>query len=78
MWELASAMASVPRSAAASTALRLDMVPVGMKTASSWPRMLAPSRSRSFTVGSVWYTSSPSSACAIASIIAGVGSVDVS
>src|SRR5947199_5345052 len=54
------------------------MVPVGTNSAASFPRISAARSSRRFTVGSSPYTSSPTSASAMARRISGVGLVTVS
>src|SRR5215469_2128934 len=54
------------------------MVPVGTNSASSRPKIAAARFSNRFTVGSSPYTSSPTSAAAIAARISGVGRVTVS
>ena len=53
-------------------------VPVGTSSAASFPRISAARRSSRFTVGSSPYTSSPTSASAMARRISGVGLVTVS
>src|SRR5580693_8603266 len=54
------------------------MHPVGTKSAASFPNISAARRSNRFTVGSSPYTSSPTTASAIARRISGVGRVTVS
>src|SRR5579863_7303536 len=54
------------------------MHPVGTNSAASLPKSSAARRSNRFTVGSSPYTSSPTSASAIARRISGVGRVTVS
>ena len=54
------------------------MVPEGIKTAASFPRISAVRSSSAFMVGSSLKTSSPTGACAMASRISGVGRVIVS
>src|SRR5262249_12004269 len=56
----------------------LPMVPEGTNRPAGWPSIAAASSSRRRTVGSSPKTSSPTSARAIASRIAGVGLVNVS
>ena len=60
------------------SAIWFAIVAVGRYTASSWASSSAASRSSSFTVGSSRRCSSPTSAFAIASRIAGEGRVAVS
>ena len=62
----------------ASVAVTLHMVPEGMNTAASLPSRSATRSHRRLTVGSSPICSSPTSALAIASRIAGVGLVCVS
>src|SRR5580692_8219700 len=59
-------------------AIRLPMHPVGTNRAASLPNICAARASRRLTVGSSPYTSSPTSASAMARRIAGVGRVTVS
>ena len=60
------------------TASTLPIEPVGTNSAASWPNSAATRSSRRATVGSSPYTSSPTSALAIAARIASVGRVRVS
>ena len=54
------------------------MLPVGTNSAASLPKISAASCSNRLTVGSSLYTSSPTSASAMARRISGVGRVTVS
>src|SRR2546423_8011625 len=67
-----------PRGVCARIAVRLAMVPLGVRHAAAFPSTAAAYSSRARTVGSSPYTSSPSRAVVIARRIAGVGSVNVS
>src|SRR6266540_5292511 len=78
MWESASRMISCPGRVWVSTETRLPWVPEETKSAASLPERRAASSSRLRTVGSSCQTSSPTSARAIASLMAGVGRVRVS
>src|SRR3990170_8707597 len=78
MWESRSRMISWPGRVCESTDTRLPMVPEATKSPASFPVRSADSASRRWTVGSSSQTSSPTSAFAMASRIAGVGSVRVS
>src|SRR3990172_7027988 len=78
MWESRSRMISWPGRVCESTDTRFPMVPEATKSPASFPVRSAASASRRWTVGSSSQTSSPTSAFAIASRIAGVGSVTVS
>ena len=71
-------MISSPRFVQARTAMRLLIVPLGVKTAASLPVIRAAISSRRCTVGSSSHTSSPTSASYIARRISGVGWVTVS
>src|SRR2546429_6097115 len=59
-------------------AVRFPMHPVGTNSAASFPKISAARFSSWLTVGSSPYTSSPTSASAIARRISGVGRVTVS
>src|SRR3989304_5509959 len=71
-------MTSCPGRVWASTETRLPWVPELTKSAPSLPARRAASSSSRLTVGSSSHTSSPTSARAMASRIAGVGRVSVS
>src|SRR5262249_247338 len=58
--------------------MRFPMQPLGTKIAASLPKIFAARFSRRFTLGSSRYTSSPTSASAIARRMAAVGRVTVS
>src|SRR5437899_12431585 len=58
--------------------MRLPMQPEGTKSAASLPKISAARRSSLLTVGSSRYTSSPTSASAMARRMDGVGRVTVS
>src|SRR5437899_963749 len=78
MCESASSTISCPGVVCATTDTRLPMVPDARKSPASLPISAADIASSRWTVGSSPQTSSPTSARAIASRIAGVGSVNVS
>src|SRR5574337_1317656 len=78
MWESASTMISWPGRVWESTDTRFPIVPEATKSPASLPVSSAASASSRFAVGSSSQTSSPTSARAMASRIAGVGSVTVS
>src|ERR1051325_7081695 len=78
MWQSASSTISWPGWVCAHTETRLPWVPDVTKTAASLAMRSAAIASRRLTVGSSSQTSSPTSARAIASRIAGVGRVIVS
>ncbi len=78
MWALASQSTSWPGATTDRTASTLAIDPVGVKSAASWPKRSATRSSRADTVGSSPYTSSPTSARAIAWRIGSVGRVTVS
>src|SRR5213082_2800527 len=78
MCESRSSTTSWPACVWATSETRLPMVPEATKTAPSLPRREAAIASSRWTVGSSPHTSSPTSARAIASRIAGVGRVSVS
>src|SRR3954471_23093437 len=78
MCAVSSTTSSVPRSPRIASAIWLPIVAVGRETASSCPSSSAPRRSSSSTVGSSRSCSSPTSAFAIASRMAGDGFVTVS
>src|SRR6185369_15940971 len=69
---------SVPRVASTRIASWFAIVPEGTYSAASLPSSPAANDSRRLTVGSSPYTSSPTSASAIARRISGVGLVTVS
>src|SRR5208282_2420446 len=70
--------ALVPRAQCVSIAARLPIVPLVTSSAASLPIIVAAIASSRFTVGSSPYTSSPSSARAMASRISGAGRLTVS
>src|SRR3954464_6514744 len=78
MWALASQSTSCPGATRERTASTLAIEPVGMNSAASCPNRPATRSSSRATVGSSPYTSSPTSARAIACRIASVGRVRVS
>src|SRR5215203_1465157 len=78
MWPWVPAMTSWPRWTCAIWATRLPIAPEETKSPPSLPSSSATRSSSARTVGSSPKTSSPTSACAIASRIAGVGRVTVS
>ena len=78
MWADASHSTSWPGCTSARTASTFDIDPVGMNSAASCPNSPATRSSSAATVGSSPYTSSPTSAAAIAARIASVGLVRVS
>src|SRR5262245_45334490 len=78
MWESASRMISWPGRVWASTEVRLPCVPEDTNSAASLPVRRAAWSSSRRTVGSSSHTSSPTSAWAMASRMADVGSVRVS
>jgi hypothetical protein len=69
---------SSPRWQWVRVAVRLPIVPLATNSAASLPSRSAASASSALTVGSSPYTSSPTSARAIASRISGVGQLTVS
>jgi hypothetical protein len=73
-----STTSSPPGRTWSRNAIALHMVPLGRKTAASWPSRSATRSQRALTVGSANDCSSPTSASAIARRIAGVGRVWVS
>src|SRR5208337_1694833 len=78
MWARDSAITSCPGCVSKRIAIWLPMVPVGTNSAASRPNTSAARRSSRLTVGSSPYTSSPTSAAAMAARISGVGRVTVS
>src|SRR5919112_1799795 len=74
----APASSSPPGGTSSCNAIWLAIEPDGQNSAASCPNSAATSRSSALTVGSSPNTSSPTSAFAIASRIAGVGRVTVS
>src|SRR5689334_2767876 len=78
MWASASHSTSVAAGASSRRQIWLPMVPLGTYTAASRPNSAATSASRALTDGSSPYTSSPTSASAIARRMPGVGRVSVS
>ena len=78
MWARASHSTSWPGATRLRTASTLAIEPVGVNSAASWPNSPATRSSSARTVGSSPYTSSPTSADAIARRIASVGRVTVS
>jgi hypothetical protein len=78
MWADDSHSTSSPAFTSTRTASRLASEPVTVNSADSNPNMSATRASRALTVGSSPYTSSPTSATAIACRIASVGRVTVS
>ena len=74
----ASHTISCPGCVSSRSAIWFPMVPVGTNSPASRPKISAARRSSRFTVGSSPYTSSPTSAAAIAIRISGVGRVTVS
>ena len=77
-WLRRSASSSSPRCVSTRMAIALPIVPDGTNSAASMPSSSAARRSRRSTVGSSPYTSSPTSASAMARRISGVGRVTVS
>ena len=78
MWAEDSQSTSWPGATSDRTASRLASDPVGVKSAASCPNSAATRSCSALTVGSSPYTSSPTSAAAIAARIASVGRVTVS
>ena len=78
MWAEDSQSTSWPGATTERTASRLASEPVGVKSAASCPNIPATRSWRASTVGSSPYTSSPTSAEAMAARIASVGRVMVS
>src|SRR2546425_650582 len=78
MWESRSRTTSWPGRVWASTEIRLPCVPDATNSPDSLPIRSAARASSRLTVGSSSHTSSPTSARAMASRMAGVGSVSVS
>ena len=78
MWPRSSMTTSSPGRVWSLTAIWLPIEPVGTKSAASFPSISAARSCRRLTVGSSPYTSSPTSASAIARRIEGVGLVTVS
>src|SRR5262245_16954183 len=78
MWESRSRTTSCPGCVCVTTETRLPMVPDVTKSPAAFPIRSAASASSRLTVGSSSHTSSPTSARAMASRMAGVGSVSVS
>src|SRR5581483_7780849 len=78
MCDVAPRITSWPRPQCVNRAMRLPMVPEATKSAASFPHRSADISSKRLTVGSSRYTSSPTSASAMARRMAGVGRVTVS
>src|SRR5687768_1952224 len=78
MWPRSSMTTSSPGRVWSLTAIWLPIEPVGTKSAASFSKSSAARSCRRLTVGSSPYTSSPTSASAIARRMAGVGLVTVS
>src|SRR5712692_7717739 len=77
-WLRSSQMTSLPWCVHTLMAIRFPMQPVGTNSAASFPKISAARSSNRLTVGSSPYTSSPTSASAIARRISAVGRVTVS
>src|SRR5919201_4512022 len=77
-WASASQSSSSPGGTLSCTAIWFAIEPVGVNSAASCPNSAATSACNALTVGSSPYTSSPTSAAAIAARMAGVGLVTVS
>src|SRR5919206_1297100 len=78
MWPRSSMTTSVPGRVWSLTAIWFAIEPVGVKSAASFSKISAARSCRRLTLGSSPYTSSPTSASAIARRMAGVGRVTVS
>src|SRR3990172_3597776 len=78
MCALSPTIASVPRGQCTRVAMRLLCVPLGVRSAASFPSIFAAISCNWLTLGSSPNTSSPSSADAMASRMSAEGSVTVS